>query len=286
MLKGRLGLQTARVPHADRHGILWLEHGRVYVEDGTLRFVTAGCAEFKAGDYAIPFQTISSIFLGPGSTVTHDSLRILARHGTSLLIVGSDGTRFYASLPAGPDSSRLARRQVEIWSDAVGARLGAAHQLYSWRFGAAVPTTNLSVLRGIEGSRMKAVYDGLAKQYGVPWKGRNYDRMNPEKTDAVNMALNHAATATQAAAMAAVAATGTIPQLGFIHEDSGNAFALDIADLYRHNIMIPIAFSAFKAHEKGHEKSLEATVRKRAAEVFRSEKLIPSMIDRIKELLG
>ena len=38
MLKGRLGLETARIPHADRHGLLWLERGTLSVEDGCLRF--------------------------------------------------------------------------------------------------------------------------------------------------------------------------------------------------------------------------------------------------------
>ncbi len=82
MLKGRLGLETARVPHADRHGLLWLARGNLKAEDGTLRFITAGGAGWDAGDYAIPFQTVSMVLLGPGTTVSHDALRLLARHGT------------------------------------------------------------------------------------------------------------------------------------------------------------------------------------------------------------
>jgi hypothetical protein len=85
MLKGRLGLETARIPHVDRHGLLGLGRGRLTVEDGTVRFITAGDGEMKAGDYAIPFQGVSCILLGPGSTVSHDALRLLARHGTGLL---------------------------------------------------------------------------------------------------------------------------------------------------------------------------------------------------------
>jgi CRISP-associated protein Cas1 len=80
MLKGRLGLETARVPHADRHGCLWLRRGVLSVEDGTLRFRTAGSLDLTPGDHGIPFQTISVIFLEPGSAVTHDALR--CSHGT------------------------------------------------------------------------------------------------------------------------------------------------------------------------------------------------------------
>jgi CRISPR-associated protein Cas1 len=115
MLKGRLGLETARIPHADRHGLLGLGRGRLTVEDGTVRFITAGDSELKPGDYAIPFQSVSCILLGPGSTVTHDALRLMARHGTGLLAVGEDGVRMYASMPFGPDNSALARQQARLW---------------------------------------------------------------------------------------------------------------------------------------------------------------------------
>jgi CRISPR-associated protein Cas1 len=93
MLTGRLGLETARIPHIDRHGLIWLERGGLYVEDGCLRFNTAGSTTLLAGDYSIPFQTVSLILLGPGSTVSHDAFRLMARHGTGLVIVGTDGVR-------------------------------------------------------------------------------------------------------------------------------------------------------------------------------------------------
>ncbi len=132
MLRGRLGLETARIPHADRHGCIWIQRGTLYVEDGTLRFTTSGASDLAAGDYAIPFQTISAIIIGPGTSVTHDSLRLLARHGTGLIAAGEDGVRFYASMPFGTEESALARRQVAIWTDAA-TRVAAARLMYAWR---------------------------------------------------------------------------------------------------------------------------------------------------------
>ena len=79
MLSGRLGLEKARIPHADRQGLVWLDRGRLEVEDGCLRFVTAGGGALAAGDYQIPYHAISIVLLGPGSSVTHDALRLLAR---------------------------------------------------------------------------------------------------------------------------------------------------------------------------------------------------------------
>lgn len=101
MLKGRLGLEGARVPHVDRHGLMWLGRGQLSVEQGTLRFATAGYEELGAGNYAIPYQMVSCFLLEPGSSVTHDALRLLARHSCGLVAVGEGGVRPSASPPVG-----------------------------------------------------------------------------------------------------------------------------------------------------------------------------------------
>lgn len=282
VLKGRLGLETARVPHADRNGIMWLGRGNLYVEDGTLRFVTAGYEDLKAGDYAIPFQTTSCILIEPGVTISHDTLRILARHGTGLVVVGEGGVRHYASMPFGPDRSARARRQALLWASK-DDRVAIVRRMYAWRLGDVLPVTDLTALRGIEGAKVKRSYELMAQRYGLVWRGRRYDRDDPEADDLPNTALNHASAALRAAAMVAVAISGAIPQLGFIHEDSGIAFALDIADLFRESVMLPIAFGAVaQSHEQGF--NLEQTVRRSAALEFRKTKLIPQMVDRIKAL--
>jgi CRISPR-associated protein Cas1 len=284
VLKGRLGLETARIPHTDRHGLIWLDRGGLSVEDGCLRFVCAGGGMVGPGDYRIPFQTVSMILLGPGSTVSQDALRLLARHGTALIAVGEDGVRAYTAPPLMPDASDLARRQVRCWSDADGARLSIARRMYAWRLGEVLPQRDIAVLRGIEGARMKELYRLIAQRFGVAWHGRRYDRANPASGDLPNQAINHAATAVEAAAAIAVTATATVPQLGFIHEDSGQSFVLDIADLFRDAVTLPIAFEAAARAAKRPDETVDRIVRRIAGSRFRREELIPKMIDRIKEL--
>lgn len=283
VLLGRLGLETARIPHVDRHGLVWLERGQLYVEDGTLRFKTVGSDQLKAGDYAIPFQMLSLVLLGPGGSVTHDALRLLARHGSGLVAVGEGGVRLYSAPQLGPDDSALARRQARLWADP-DSRTGIARRMFAWRFGEVLPHDSPDVLRGIEGARIKESYRLLAQKHRVPWEGRRYDRQNPNATDVPNQAINHAATAVEAAAMIAVAATATIPQLGFVHEDSSHAFVLDIADLVRTTVTVPVAFAAARVCLDDPLLGLEREVRKRAADAFRREKLIDSLIERIKSL--
>ncbi len=292
MLKGRLGLETARVPHSDREGLLWLSRGNLYVEDGTLRFRSAGSEGLPPGDYAIPFQAVSFLLLGPGSTISHDALRLLARHGTGLSAIGQDGVRIYTAPPIGQDDSRLARLQAQAWADtrtgtkvtARSGRLDIARRLYAWRLGEVLPHKDIAVLRGIEGARMKETYKLLAQRFGVRWEGRRYDRANPQAADLPNQAINHAASAVEAAAAIAVAATATIPSLGFIHEDSGNAFILDIADLYRDQITLSAAFEGVRQHERQPSIALERHVRRGVGHRLRTDAVIPGMIGRIKTL--
>jgi CRISPR-associated protein Cas1 len=284
MLIGRLGLDTARLPHSDRHGLIYLDRGRLTVEDGCLRFSCAGGGGTPAGDYAIPHQSTSLVILGPGSTISHDALRLLARHGAGLAAVGEDGVRFYTAPPLLPDFSNLARRQAHLWADEKNGRLDVARRMYALRLGEILPHRDITVLRGIEGARVKSLYALTAQRFGLEWRGRRYDRSDPNAADPPNQAINHAASAVEGAAAIAVAATATIPQLGFIHEDSGQSFVLDIADLFRDQVTIPCAFKAVSVARKRPGDSLERIVRRAIGETLKRDGVIAAMIDRIKSL--
>ena len=288
MLRGRLGLETARIPHADRQGLLWLSRGALTVRDGTLRFERQAGPDsgssLDSGEYGIPFQSLSMILLGPGSTVSHDALRLMARHGTALVAVGEDGVRCYTAPPLMPDTSDVARRQMRAWGDAEGSRITVARKMYALRLGEVLPRQNIEALRGIEGARMKRTYRNLAQRYGITWRGRRYDRANPLAADIPNQAINHASVAVTSAAVIAVISVGAIPQLGFIHEHSGDAFALDIADLFRDTILLPAAFNSARVVMDNPSLGIERHARRTTGEMLRTERVIPKMIDRIKVL--
>ncbi|WP_083908814.1 type I-E CRISPR-associated endonuclease Cas1e [Thioalkalivibrio thiocyanodenitrificans] len=284
LLHGRLGLAASRIPHADRHGLLWLDYGRLSVEDGTLIFLAAQSQALDAGQYAIPYQAVTMLLLGPGTSLTHDVLRLCARHGVLIAAVGEGGVKSYTAPPMGKSRSDVARRHAQSWADPE-QRLRLARRLYAWRFGRVLPHRDIETLRGIEGARVKESYKLVARQFGIEWRGRRYDRANPNSADLPNQAINHAATFVEAAADISVAAVGALPPLGFIHEHSSNAFTLDIADLWRIDVTLPLAFGAVQAMKDGKADGMEREVRRRAVRLFRQEKIIPRMIDRIKELL-
>ena len=130
VLKGRLGLEGGRISQADRNGLLWLGRGNLYVDDGTLHFRCAGFDDLVAGDYALPFQTLTCLILQPGTSVTHDAMRLCAAHGTGLVAVGEGGARFFASAPLGTHESLRARKHARLWCDAakrIEIEIGRAH---------------------------------------------------------------------------------------------------------------------------------------------------------------
>ena len=117
-----------------------------------------------------------------------------------------------------------------------------------------------------------------------PWRARRYDRTNPTAADIPNQAINHASVAVTSAAVIAVTYVGAIPQLGFIHEHSSEAFALDVADLFRDTVLLPAAFQSAKAIMDNPNLDIERHTRRTTGEMLRSERVISKMIDRIKVL--
>lgn len=275
VLAGRLGLEGAELPHEDRHAFLALRMGRLEVEEGCLRFVT------ETGTTVIPYQRLSCVILEPGTSVTHDALRLLARHGVGLVATGLDGVKCYTAPPLLSDSSELARRQARAWADPE-IRLAVARKQYAMRFGEAPAARDLDELRGMEGARIREAYRHFSQANGIKW---DVPRSVERGTGEANTALNYAADAVYAAAAIAVYTTAMIPQLGFIHEDSGRAFVLDVADLHRTSLTIPAAFKALRRHLDGRaEISLERLVRHELMEQLKRRSIVAAMIEQIKEL--
>jgi CRISPR-associated protein Cas1 len=176
----------------------------------------------------------------------------------------------------------VARRQAELWGNP-RRRISVARNMYALRLGEVLPHRDLETLRGIQGARVKNSYRLAAEKHGIAWKGRHYDRTSPHAADIPNQVINYAATAVQAAAIA-VQSLAALPQLGFIHEDSGQSFVLDIADLFRDAVTLQIAFTAAKRAERIDD-TLGRLVRRKAASVFRKQQVINAMIERIKLVL-
>jgi len=152
--------------------------------------------------------------------------------------------RFYAFGVAPTHSNERARKQAEIASSPK-RRDEVARRMFARRF----PDTDvtgvaLKELRGMEGRRVKALYAEMGAQYGVTWKGRNYDANNWDVSDTINRAVSAANAALYALTTAVVCSMGYLPQLGFIHTASTLPFVFDIADMYKPETTLPAAFES------------------------------------------
>ena len=188
----------------------------------------------------VPTAAVTCVLLGPGTSITSRAISTFARHGTSLVCVGSGGVRCYAAILPDSLTTGWLEKQVRIWSDN-DARLDVATRMYERRFNDTVPAgTTLAQLRGMEGQRMKSLYRMLATQHKTGRFRRNYESEDWDSQDPVNLALSAANTCLYGVVHAAVLALGCSPALGYVHTGTQHAFVYDIADLYKARVTLPL----------------------------------------------
>jgi len=224
---------------------------------------------------------IASVLLGPGTRITHAATALLADSGTAICWVGEHGVRLYAS-GLGPSRGAELIHQQAYLVTRTPHRLAVARAMYAKRFpGEDVSTLTMQQLRGREGSRVKKIYRHHADRTKVPWNGRHYTPGQPFDTgDDVNRLLSAGHACLYAVCHAAIVGIGASPALGFVHTGRATSFVLDIADLYKAEYTIPLAFDLAAA---GHadERKIRLAFRDRVAD----GKLMTRVVKDIKDLL-
>lgn len=159
-----------------------------------------------------------------------------------VLWCGEEGVRVYACGMGETRSSRNLLLQVALWADPA-ARLRVVHRMYRMRFAEEPdPAMPLEELRGREGIRVREAYARLSRETGVAWEGRSYRSSNWRAADPVNRALSCANSCLYGVCHAAIVSAGFSPALGFIHTGKALSFVYDVADLYKVDLTIPLAF--------------------------------------------
>jgi CRISPR-associated protein Cas1 len=235
----------------------------------------------ETGRTAVPTANLSVVLLGPGVSLTHAAVVLLAENGTSLVWVGEDGAKCYAQ--GGGETRRAGRllRQAALVSD-LQSRLRVVLRMYERRFGRALdPDLTIEQVRGMEGVRMRTAYAQASRKYGVEWQGRKYDRSEWSNADPVNRALSAANALLNGLCHAAIVSGGYSPGLGFLHTGLQLSFVYDIADLYKTDYTIP---AAFQCAAEGRE-HIEIRTRTLCREIFREGKLMEKILPDIEALL-
>ncbi len=261
----------------ERISMIFIEKGEIDVLDGA--FVVIDKTGVRTH---IPIGSVACLMLEPGTRVSHRAAALAGRVGTLLVWVGEAGVRLYASgQPGGARSDRLLYQAKLALEETT--RLKVVRKMYEFRFGEAPPAKrSVEQLRGIEGARVRKTYQLLAKRHGIQWKGRNYDRTDWDKSDLPNLCLSAATACLYGITEAAVLAAGYAPAVGFIHTGKPLSFVYDIADLFKFDSVVPVAFQiAAKAPLQP-----ERRVRLACRDMFRQQKVLGKIIPTIEEILA
>lgn len=254
-----------------------------YVERGSLSVID-GCLVLTDNEdrvqYEVPARAMVSILVGPGTTVSTEAMRLAGRYGVNTIWVGEHGVRCYSAGRGWTQNVKWLEKQVMAYANSSEA-LNVAYEMYFLRFGKRMVNKTLDELRGMEGARVREFYKLKAQAYRIRWQGRRYIPGNPDgTTDAPNLALNVANVCLYGLVETACHATGLSPALGFIHRGSSQSFVLDVADLYKFDVTIPLAFETVAKHGNSSEAwpGLESDVRKAARDRFRTSKLLDRIV--------
>lgn len=229
----------------------------------------------------LPAAFIGAILIGPGTRITHAAVGLLADSGTSVCWVGEHAVRFYAGGLGPSRGAHVAIQQAALVSRP-SDRLAVARDMYARRFpGEDVSTCTMQQLRGREGARVKQIYKDCSKEYGLGWSRREYRKGDAFAAgDDVNRLLSASNTCLYGACHAAVVGVGAVPALGFVHTGSAVSFVLDVADLYKAELTIPLAFSLAASGRVD-----ESDVRYALRDEFARTKFMPRVAADILDLL-
>lgn len=259
----------------DRMTFLYLEHCTLGRQDGAITVTD------EKGVVHVPAAGISVLLLGPGTRVTHRAMELMGDTGVGAVWVGEHGVRYYAHGRPLTTHSRLLIRQAELVSN-TRKHLAVVRKMYQLRFpDEDVSALTMQQLRGREGSRVRAAYRKASKESGVPWNGRLYRPEDFTAGDTVNQALSAGNACLYGLAHAVIASLGCSPGLGFVHVGHECSFVYDIADLYKAEITIPLAFEA--AAQASDD--LSSLVRHKVRDAMVEHDILERMVHDIRWLL-
>lgn len=262
---------------SDRVTFIYVEHAKVNRNNGAITVVDG------KGVVKIPVAIIGALLLGPGTDISHRAVELIGEMGTSVIWVGERGVRNYAHGRALSHSTKLLEKQAKLVSN-TRTRLKVARKMYQMRFpGEDISKLTMQQLRGREGTRIRKVYRENAKKYKIEWTKREYDTDNFENGSVVNQVLSCANIALYGLVHSIVVALGISPGLGFIHTGHDLSFIYDIADLYKAEITIPLAFEI--ASKFTVEDDIERMTRISARNRFFDGKLSTRIVSDLQYLL-
>ncbi len=222
----------------DKYPFIYLERGRLEIDDSSVKWI-----DCDANVVRLPIATLNCLLLGPGTTITHEAVKVMAAANCSLCWVGEDSLFFYAAGQTPTSNTRNLKKQMLLSSDKKKS-VEVARRMFARRFPLAdLKGKSLQEMMGMEGFRVREIYEQKAQEYNVGWKGRKFTPGKFEMGDITNQVLTGANSALYGIISSVVHSLGYSPHMGFIHSGSPLPFVYDLADLYKEPLCIDLAFA-------------------------------------------
>jgi len=255
---------------SDSISYLYLEQVVVHRCQNTIEAVD------EEGRVPIPVANLNVLMLGPGVSMSHAAMNIIGKNGCSVVWVGEEATRFYAAGVGETYKAYKIMRQAELVSDPV-KRKKVVVAMYQKRFDVQLDESlSLPQIRGLEGVRVRDCYKKWSEETDVEWKGRNYN-FQEWGGDPINRALSTANAVINAVCHVVIVSSGYSPALGFIHQGRQLSFVYDIADLYKTELTIPVAFQVVKDGLDQLEKRVRLEIRGKIRETKLMDRILPDI---------
>lgn len=230
----------------DKYPFIYLERGRLEIDDSSVKWIDSDGNVIR-----LPIATLNCLLLGPGTSVTHEAIKVTSAANCSVCWVGEDSLLFYAVGQTPTANTNNFRRQMLLASDEKKS-VEIARRMFMRRFPKAeLEGKSLKEMMGMEGYRVRQLYEQKAQHYKVGWKGRSYRPGNFEFGDITNQILTAANAALYGILCSAIHSLGFSPHIGFIHSGSPLPFVYDLSDLYKESLCIDLAF-ALTVEMAGH----------------------------------
>lgn len=305
----------------DREGALYLERARIHVEGGRIVYHIAD-DEYRR-EYNIPYVNLAVLFIGQGTSITQDAMRLLGEEGVYLAITGTGGTplhmgaltaytatrHFREILPVYLEEKRSLQAAKVVMRDRtermrkIGGALSGRHlglrdptplsricNNFEDRLGA---VASIQELLGVEGQFSKACYKFFAEASGLSNTGefrreagaRQFDEKLPKDNfKLVNRLIDHGNYLAYGMAGSALWALGIPPHMSIFHgKTRAGGLVFDLADAFKDALVLPIAFAAVRNRK---DEDPEKVFRARLIAVFDDRKILVEAIATVERMIA
>ncbi|MCY4304593.1 MAG: type I-F CRISPR-associated endonuclease Cas1f [Aestuariivita sp.] len=304
----------------DREGALYLERSRIRVEGNRIVYYITN-DEYRK-EYNIPHVNLAVLFLGQGTSITQDAIRLLGEEGVHLAVTGTGGSPLHMGSLTTYTATNHFREMLPIYQS-TNRSLAAAKALMRDRGNCMMKIGNAKVKRflrvrdvsrleqickklitrieavqsiqellGVEGQFSKTCYAEFARLSGISKQGEfrrltgasNDDIDMTDHVKQVNQLIDHGNYLCYGMAGAALWALGIPPHMSIFHgKTRAGGLVFDLADGFKDAFVLPLAFASIMSTK---DKTPEKTFRARMIDAFDDSRILRQAIDTVNHIIS